>query len=144
MRNPSVVRPSSIAVQCHLHGYFDLLPPRAHLMVLRRIERRSFLPNLGQRVGIGPTYFLKRELQAGHALLSLLLYTSARTWLCNSLCSKRRCQSLPSCHDWHNVPPYPHGIQHLLLLLTLQYHCGQNGKSSAPSAALGGAAATCG
>lgn len=34
---------------------------------------------------------LKRELQAGYALLSLLPYTSAGTWLCNSLCSKRRC-----------------------------------------------------
>ena len=34
----------------------DLLPPRAHLMMLRRIERHSFLPNLGHRVGIEPTY----------------------------------------------------------------------------------------
>lgn len=91
----------------------DLLPPRAHLMMLRRIERHSFLPNLGQRVGIGPTYFFKRELQAGLALLSLLPVV-AGTWLCNSLCSKRRCPSLPSCHDWRNVPPYHHGIRHLL------------------------------
>ena len=95
MRNPSVVSPSSIVVQCHLHDYFDMLPPRAHLTMLRRIERRSFLPNLCQRVGIEPAYFLLSEWQ----IICVVTCTFLRRDCCCNwrlLCYRLLCHLLTS------------------------------------------------